>query len=663
MDKHKQVPIKKLPPVPNKTLPKAPTRPSPTISPSEQKSTSPIITISSSSSSQSDVTKVPSKPKPSIDLSKHTNRRLSVGATSTAHVSVNRFRQTQLPKPALNDNNNSNTQNETNQNQNETNNSIQPTTTLQSNEPTNYFKKKDQTNKTQNTNLFNLDTLNELNAQSPSLTCSTLSPSGTLSNQINQSNQLHSLKSPSSPKSPNLSNHQEIPFEIENEKGFLGKTFGFFKRKRSVSTSQTSSKSVISASSPSDSFIQKDSNLQMSSISSKHSITPQLENNSEHEKSILEKYTYYFLDDDQEAKIHYVPKNKKGEKVYGNDIMMHTAELIFTEIIFCCKLQLFQKLETEVKMQHNLKEYEKYLLFNPLDNLVEIMSKLCNELEPFYYGLLETNKKKESEENYAFLTIYVYNKYVKKNEFKKYYLECVAHYTSLSNDIMTYLHENKSLNKIIDHQLESCLDTNIKELSDFFILTTQRICRYELLFSSILNDIKFDCTIKNVLQETIDFFKQMNSSINQFVSNTKLYYMKKYEYLKICYDANLPMQTCHTIRKAFACGAEDYEDIFVGIKNSYIPKQTELLIFKKGLLKRYIENNFFEFYPINSLSVETCNMKDMSWKDSLGEKDIYWYDIRKRKVQIIEMLDLNEKLRFQRKLNDVFAQFINSLEQ
>ena len=75
------------------------------------------------------------------------------------------------------------------------------------------------------------------------------------------------------------------------------------------------------------------------------------------------------------------------------------------------------------------------------------------------------------------------------------------------------------------------------------------------------------------------------------------------------------------------------------------------------------ENNFFEFYPINSLSVETCNMKDMSWKDSLGEKDIYWYDIRKRKVQIIEMLDLNEKLRFQRKLNDVFAQFINSLEQ
>lgn len=59
-------------------------------------------------------------------------------------------------------------------------------------------------------------------------------------------------------------------------------------------------------------------------------------------KDFLAKYRKDIVSDDQEARIRFGPRDRNGQVISGSELLMHTAELVYTEIMFCCKLQMFQ---------------------------------------------------------------------------------------------------------------------------------------------------------------------------------------------------------------------------------------------------------------------------------------------------------------------------------
>ncbi|EKE37473.1 hypothetical protein ENUP19_0061G0058 [Entamoeba nuttalli] len=385
----------------------------------------------------------------------------------------------------------------------------------------------------------------------------------------------------------------------------------------------------------------------------KHEIKPILPTD------FLKKYQSYFTTENQEDKIRFIPKNLKGEKVIGDELMMHTAELVFTEFMFCVKLQIFQEIEKIIRNEIPLLDYQEYLLFEPLDNLVNEISQMCLELEPIYYNLLKNTSNKESELNNVFLIIAIYNSYIFDKPFKDKFKEFVAHYTSLGKTIIEFIKSNKHLHRIIQEQLNNCIDQNIKEITDLFFSATQRICRYELLFESILKEIHQEGKEKDILISTINLFKNMNISINQFISKTRLFYLKKYEYFEISYKSNISLQMINTIKNSFTC-ADHFIGIFYGIKNTGIKsKKTELLLFNEGILKRYCEEEFFEFYPINTLTAK----KTGEWEKELLPNDVFFFDIKKNKMQIISLENEEEKKLFNSKVNQMFDRFKKSLNK
>ncbi|KAL7712025.1 hypothetical protein QTN25_010317 [Entamoeba marina] len=209
------------------------------------------------------------------------------------------------------------------------------------------------------------------------------------------------------------------------------------------------------------------------------------------ETDFVRKYESFITEDDPESKIQFIPRNKNGEKVSGSELVMHTAELVHTEIMFCARLQIFQRnFEDEIKKGYPLRDYQEHLLFYPLDVLVDSITQFCLDLEPLYYQLFE---KEVNEEDVVMNIISKYHVYVNGENsinLTTAYLSFISHYTSLSNVINEFIESNKSLNKLIEIQIDNCIDKNIKQFADLYFAPTQRICRYELLLSSILKEVK-----------------------------------------------------------------------------------------------------------------------------------------------------------------------------
>ncbi|EMD47246.1 Hypothetical protein EHI5A_047240 [Entamoeba histolytica KU27] len=375
----------------------------------------------------------------------------------------------------------------------------------------------------------------------------------------------------------------------------------------------------------------------------------------------LKKYETYIINDDAESKIRFIPKNRIGEKVNGSELLMHTAELIFTEFMFCARLQIFKTwFEDIIKKEIPLLKHQEDLLFGPLDSLVDSISRMCLELEPLYYELLDNNINLEDKivldiilKYYAFVTGVQSGSVNLSTSF----LPFVAHYTSLATNIDDFIKDNKQLNKLVTIQVNSCIDKNIKQFADLYFAPTQRICRYELLLSSILKEIKDkECKTAKYLNETIICYKEMNVNINELIFKSKYFYLKRYEYLDQIYKSNKPIIMANIVNTHFD-SPEHFVSYYQGYKGVIIGNyKIELCIFYNGILRKDIKTSSFEFYPIETIYNELTEKEE----DSLTENDIYFYDAKKKKSQIITMTSIEQRDQFNFNLRLTYDHFIKS---
>ncbi|KAL7716899.1 DH domain-containing protein [Entamoeba marina] len=374
------------------------------------------------------------------------------------------------------------------------------------------------------------------------------------------------------------------------------------------------------------------------------------------ENDFLRKYESYITDDDPESKIQFIPKNRKGEKIKGSELLMHTAELVFTEIMFCARLQIFKRYFEEVVIkEYSLRDYQEFLLFDPLDTLVDSVSRMCLELEPLYYELLEQPK---NEEEAVLNIILKYYTYVNGGSVNLHtaYLPFVSHYTSLSNVINEFIENNKTLNKLIQTQMTNCIDKNIKQFADLYFAPTQRICRYELLLTSVLKEVKKGTKLENILSETNLSYKDMNLSINAYLFKSKNYFLKKYEYLDEIYKTNKAYR-CREIVKETFCTPINFVSYHEGHKGAAIgSSKIELCIFTNGIFKRDLKKGFYNFYPILSVYKELSQKEE----DAITENDIYFYDAEKKKSQIIAMGSPEERDQFNYSLKVTYDSYLKS---
>ncbi|ELP86421.1 hypothetical protein EIN_031220 [Entamoeba invadens IP1] len=519
---------------------------------------------------------------------------------------------------------------------------------------------------------------------------------------------------PISPKSDNSENgikgqsptpaHSSLnmtKYISQQQRASVGSTSGMYSPKTPNSRSEKHQQSMKEASEiKGSSFFKKTSTPRMASFESVSPHSDSLEENSKNDKEnknekmsmsargceleetpkapeiaqndFLRKYESFITDDDPETKIKFVPKNRDGKKITGSDIMMHTAELVFTEFMFCARLQIFQKhFEVYIRNEMALLKHQDYLLFEPLDGLVGSISGMCLELEPLYYELLdfgeETTKKKGDEKNptkestekleevvlSVVLKYYSFVNGLGTINLSNTFLPFVAHYTSLSSTINDFIEGTNKLRKMVNARLENCIDQNIRQFADLYFAPTQRICRYELLLSTILKDVQKESKLHKVLSATIVSYKDMNTSINELIFKSKFFYVKRYEYLDQIYKSNKPVIATNTVYKYFTT-PDRFVAYHAGTKGAAIGNnKIDLFIFKDGILRNDVKKTVFEFYPIGTIFHELSKKEE----NSLSENDIFFYDEKKKKSQIITLENQSQRDQFNYSLRLTYDEY------
>ncbi|ELP84274.1 hypothetical protein EIN_065390 [Entamoeba invadens IP1] len=378
-------------------------------------------------------------------------------------------------------------------------------------------------------------------------------------------------------------------------------------------------------------------------------------------KKYLNKLRDYFTDEDLEDKVAFVPKLGKT-KIFGTPKVMRVAELMFTEFTFCAKLEIFQIFEEEIRREIPLLQHQDFILFNPLDNLVETITSLCDGLDPLYDTLLKSTP--ETEELVIFGVYQVYSNFLTdtshKGTLEDVYSKFIAHYTTLSPFIDKLFEDTSKLKKLVNELLENCIDKNIKEFKDLFYCAMQRVCRFELITDSVIKEFKTSSQVLDEVQQAKTLFKETNKKINTYISQSKLFYTKKFECLTSVYGSNGSIRSASIVNSAFSKD-NSLLDYFTGVKATVLGfNEVELFLFNEGILKQ--ENGVFAFYPICTvLSGEMQEHGDPS-KTELTDTDVVFYDVNKNKLQVINLgsKDLTDK--FNSELKIAFEQFMEVVQ-